>query len=190
MNVKRAAIGTLLAISVVLVAPAAAFPGQKAAKPKLPDIFKKWLDEDVAYIIAPMEREVFLQLQSDRERDLFIEAFWKQRDPTPASEENEFKTEHFRLGVVGLGLPLEPLGVPRLAQDDVEAAAVGPPAGASRGTPKGSRGSPRPTTPRSGSTRAWPRRGCPRPSTSSSSGRAATANTSSTARSATAPRPS
>ena len=96
MNVKRAAIGTLLALSVVLVAPAAAFPGQKAAKPKLPDTYKRWLDEDVVYIIAPMEREVFLQLQSDRERDLFIEAFWKQRDPTPASEENEFKTEHVR----------------------------------------------------------------------------------------------
>ena len=43
-----------------------------------------------------MEREVFLKLQTDRERDLFIEAFWKQRDPTPGSDENEFKTEHFR----------------------------------------------------------------------------------------------
>jgi len=96
MNVKRAAIGSLLALAVVLLAPAAASPAQKAAKPKLPDTHKKWLDEDAAYIIAPMEREVFLQLQSDRERDLFIEAFWKQRDPTPASEENEFKTEHFR----------------------------------------------------------------------------------------------
>jgi GWxTD domain-containing protein len=96
MNVKRAAIGCLLVISLVLTASVAPSAAQKAAKPKLPDIYKKWLDEDVAYIIAPMEREVFLQLQSDRERDLFIEAFWKQRDPTPASEENEFKTEHFR----------------------------------------------------------------------------------------------
>jgi GWxTD domain-containing protein len=96
MNVKRAAIGCLLVFSLVLTASVAPSAAQKAAKPKLPDIYKKWLDEDVAYIIAPMEREVFLQLQSDRERDLFIEAFWKQRDPTPASEENEFKTEHFR----------------------------------------------------------------------------------------------
>ena len=96
MNVKRAAIGCLLAVAVVFLASAVASSAQKAAKPKLPDTYKKWLDEDVVCIIAPMEREVFLQLQSDRERDLFVEAFWKQRDPTPASEENEFKTEHFR----------------------------------------------------------------------------------------------
>ncbi|NTU51000.1 MAG: GWxTD domain-containing protein, partial [Candidatus Aminicenantes bacterium] len=38
----------------------------------------------------------FLKLRTDRERDLFIEAFWKQRDPTPGTDVNEFKTEHFR----------------------------------------------------------------------------------------------
>ena len=43
-----------------------------------------------------MERDVFLKLQSDRERDLFIEAFWKQRDPNTGTPENEFKTEHAR----------------------------------------------------------------------------------------------
>jgi GWxTD domain-containing protein len=94
---KRAAIASLLAAIFVLGAAAATAPAaQKADKPKLPDTYKKWLDEDVAYIITPTEREVFLKLQSDRERDLFIEAFWKQRDPSPGSEENEFKTEHFR----------------------------------------------------------------------------------------------
>ncbi len=67
-----------------------------ADKPKLPENYRKWLQEEVAYIIAPMEREVFLKLQTDRERELFIEAFWKQRDPTPGTPENEFKTEHFR----------------------------------------------------------------------------------------------
>lgn len=97
MTVRRAAIGGLLAIALVLVASAAAPPpGQKAAKPKLPDTYKRWLEEEVVYIITATEREVFLKLQSDRERDLFIEAFWRQRDPTPGSEENEFKTEHFR----------------------------------------------------------------------------------------------
>ncbi len=97
MNTKRAAIGLLLlALLAVPHVPAASPPGQTAAKPKLPDVYKKWLDEEVAYIIAPMEREVFLKLQTDRERDLFIEAFWKQRDPTAGSVENEFKTEHFR----------------------------------------------------------------------------------------------
>ena len=62
----------------------------------LPSQYKNWLEEEVVYIINPMEKEVFLQLQTDRERNLFIEAFWKQRDPSPASPENEFKTEHLR----------------------------------------------------------------------------------------------
>lgn len=70
--------------------------GLAAAATQLPERYRKWLDEEVAYIIAPTERDVFRKLQTDRERDLFIEAFWKHRDPTPASPENEFKTEHYR----------------------------------------------------------------------------------------------
>jgi GWxTD domain-containing protein len=69
------------------------FGGQKVG---LPERYKKWLEEDVVYIIASHERDVFLQLQSDRERDIFIEAFWKQRDPTPGTPRNEFKEEHYR----------------------------------------------------------------------------------------------
>jgi len=50
----------------------------------------------VVYIITPTEREIFLKLKTDRERDLFIEAFWKHRDPIPETEENEFKIEHYK----------------------------------------------------------------------------------------------
>ncbi len=90
-----AALGGAVLLIAVLV-PAAPAAGQKAAKPKLPEAARAWLAEEVEYIIAPMEREVFLKLQTDRERDLFIEAFWKQRDPNPDTPENEFKTEHVR----------------------------------------------------------------------------------------------
>src|SRR5512136_1545103 len=69
------------------------FGGEKVV---LPERYRKWLDEEVVYIIAPRERDVFLQLRSDRERDIFIEAFWKQRDPTPGTPRNEFKDEHYR----------------------------------------------------------------------------------------------
>jgi len=62
----------------------------------LPEKYRKWLEEEVVYIISPKEREVFLQLETDRERDIFIEAFWKQRDPDPSTPENEFKIEHYR----------------------------------------------------------------------------------------------
>lgn len=37
------------------------------------------------YIILPPESEVFLQLTTDRDRDIFIQSFWKQRDPTPGA---------------------------------------------------------------------------------------------------------
>ncbi|MDH4218748.1 MAG: GWxTD domain-containing protein [Candidatus Aminicenantes bacterium] len=62
----------------------------------LPQHHKDWLQKDVAYIITPREKEIFLQLESDKERDIFIEAFWKQRDPTPGTPQNEFKEEHYR----------------------------------------------------------------------------------------------
>jgi GWxTD domain-containing protein len=69
---------------------------KKDKKPQLPERYRKWLEEEVVYIITPVEKEIFLKLQNDRERDLFIEAFWKHRDPIPETEENEFKTEHYK----------------------------------------------------------------------------------------------
>ncbi|MCX8159845.1 MAG: GWxTD domain-containing protein [Candidatus Saccharicenans sp.] len=66
------------------------------AAASLPERYRKWLEEEVAYIITPKEREVFLKLQTDRERNIFIEAFWKQRDPNPNTPQNEFKEEHYR----------------------------------------------------------------------------------------------
>lgn len=58
--------------------------------------FKRWLDEDVRYIITPGERKAFVQMATDEERENFIESFWLRRDPTPDSMENEYKEEHYR----------------------------------------------------------------------------------------------
>ncbi|RPJ51756.1 MAG: GWxTD domain-containing protein, partial [Acidobacteria bacterium] len=60
------------------------------------DYYKKWLEEDVVYIITAEERDVFLKLQGDAERDTFIEQFWRRRDPDPATAVNELKEEHYR----------------------------------------------------------------------------------------------
>src|SRR5579862_5650843 len=68
----------------------------KALKQELSKTYKKWLNEDVAYIITDEERAAFKQLSNDEERDNFIEAFWQRRDPTPDTEENEYKEEHYR----------------------------------------------------------------------------------------------
>ncbi len=58
--------------------------------------FKRWLNEDVRYIITPEERKAFVQMATDEERENFIESFWMRRDPTPDSLENEYKEEHYR----------------------------------------------------------------------------------------------
>jgi len=58
--------------------------------------YKKWLSEDVAYIITDEERQAFKHLSTDEEREQFIEQFWLRRDPTPDTQENEFKEEHYR----------------------------------------------------------------------------------------------
>ncbi len=63
---------------------------------ELSKTYKKWLNEDVAYIISDQERAAFKQLSNDEERDNFIEQFWLRRDPTPDTEENEYKEEHYR----------------------------------------------------------------------------------------------
>jgi GWxTD domain-containing protein len=68
----------------------------KSLKQELSKTFKKWLDEDVRWIITDEERAAFKQLSNDEERDQFIEAFWQRRDPTPDTVENEFKEEHYR----------------------------------------------------------------------------------------------
>ena len=58
--------------------------------------YRRWLDEDVAYIITEEERASFKRLSTDEERENFIEQFWLRRDPTPDTAENEFKEEHYR----------------------------------------------------------------------------------------------
>src|SRR5579872_642106 len=68
----------------------------KKLEKELATPYKKWLEEEVPYIITDEERSAFLQLQTNEEREQFIEAFWQRRDPTPDTVENEFKEEHYR----------------------------------------------------------------------------------------------
>ncbi len=68
----------------------------KATKQEVSGAYKKWLDEDVRWIITDEERAAFKLLANDEERDSFIENFWLRRDPSPDTEENEYKEEHYR----------------------------------------------------------------------------------------------
>src|ERR1051326_9007612 len=69
---------------------------QAAVKEKLGGVYKKWLDEDVRWIITDEELSAFKKLTTNAERDTFIEGFWQRRDPTPDTAENEYKEEHYR----------------------------------------------------------------------------------------------
>jgi len=58
--------------------------------------YKQWLNEDVIYIISPEERNAFLQLDTNEEREQFIEQFWLRRSSNPDLPDNDFKEEHYR----------------------------------------------------------------------------------------------
>lgn len=64
-------------------------------KPELKKAYKDWLDKDVTYIITDEERKAFKKLQTDDEREKFIEEFWRRRDPDPDTDENEFKEQYY-----------------------------------------------------------------------------------------------
>ncbi|MGB7497227.1 MAG: GWxTD domain-containing protein [Candidatus Acidiferrum sp.] len=63
---------------------------------ELDNNYKTWLNEDVVYIITPEERAAFLQLETNEEREQFIESFWLRRSSNPDLPGNDFKEEHYR----------------------------------------------------------------------------------------------
>ncbi len=90
----------LLVLTIPVLAPSV-FPspqekGDKARREEGADQFKKWLDQDVVYIISDEERAVFQKLSTPVEKEQFIEQFWKRRDPNPRTPENEYREEHYR----------------------------------------------------------------------------------------------
>ena len=84
----------LLLLGILTISPLMS-QSQKELIRSLDKKYSDWLDV-VDYIITPLERKVFLSLNSNRERDALMELFWNQRDPTLGTPENEFKEEHMR----------------------------------------------------------------------------------------------
>jgi GWxTD domain-containing protein len=91
---------------------------EKRFKQEVSGGYKKWLSEDVAWIITDEERSAFKQLSNDEERDQFIEAFWQRRDPTPDTIENEFKEEHYRR--IAYANEHFPAGIPGWTADEID----------------------------------------------------------------------
>ncbi len=62
---------------------------------KVKEVYKKWINNDVAYIITKEEKKAFNTLKTDEERENFIENFWRRRDPNPDTDENEYREEYY-----------------------------------------------------------------------------------------------
>lgn len=82
----------LVFLFLVSSIPACASRSEKNLTP----VYRHWLDVEVPYIISSVERKQFLSLTTDTERDSFIDAFWKIRNPDPSSETNSYKDEHYK----------------------------------------------------------------------------------------------
>ena len=86
-----------LCLFVYFAAPA--FPqtaGERQRKGLDTAYYKKWLTEDVSYIISAEERTAFKSLSTDAAREQFVEQFWRRRDPTPDTVENEYREDYYR----------------------------------------------------------------------------------------------
>ena len=92
MRVSRFSVVAILFFGMLLCL----LPMHAVTAKQLPPSYRKWLEEDVTYIIRQDERKEFLRLTTDPQRDHFIEQFWESRNPTPHSAINTFKEEHYR----------------------------------------------------------------------------------------------
>jgi GWxTD domain-containing protein len=91
---KRAATAFLLAFSMAVSSDGAS--QKRFENLTEEEAAELWLEEIAGYIITKTEREVYESLTLPEERVQFIEGFWRRRDPTPETPENEFQTEHYR----------------------------------------------------------------------------------------------
>jgi GWxTD domain-containing protein len=69
---------------------------QKQPKESLKSVYKRWIDEDVRWIITDEENKTFKALKTDDEREQFIEQFWLRRDPDPDTDSNEYREEYYQ----------------------------------------------------------------------------------------------
>ena len=84
---------------------------ERNVRKEVKNVYKRWVNEDVAYIITGPERDAFKKLATDEEREMYIQDFWRRRDPDPDTDENEYREEyleriayanqHFTSGIPG-----------------------------------------------------------------------------------------
>jgi GWxTD domain-containing protein len=86
---------SIIFLSIALIILTSSILLSEEEKKDLRPKYQQWLKE-VQYIMTEIERRAFDKLETDEQRDRFINAFWAHRDPTPGTPKNEFKDEHYR----------------------------------------------------------------------------------------------
>ncbi len=86
----------VLVVSAIAVAFLVPVQAQQRTRPYTQTEFQRWVDEEVALIISDNERASLHELVTDGERGQYVELYWRRRDPTPGTEVNEFREEHYR----------------------------------------------------------------------------------------------
>jgi GWxTD domain-containing protein len=86
----------LILVSVVFTLATSDFRAASTKNSQLPEVYRHWLNEEVSYIITDAERDAFLQLKTNQDRDTFIDNFWKIRNPDPLAPSNVAKDEYYR----------------------------------------------------------------------------------------------
>src|SRR6185503_9026846 len=66
----------------------------RKVKRELKKAYVDWI-QDVDPILTQSERDAWKKLQTDEERDQFIQQVWNLRDPDPDTEENEYKEQFY-----------------------------------------------------------------------------------------------
>jgi GWxTD domain-containing protein len=96
---RKLVLSLVAALALAAVAPGHPVAGddgklgraeREALEERLPPEFRRWLVE-VDPIITEEERDAFLRLEKDYQRDAFIRRFWAVRDPYPDTARNELQ---------------------------------------------------------------------------------------------------
>ena len=85
-----------LVVASVFASLALVIPANAASDKNLPPTYRHWVHQEVNYIITRAERNEFLALKTDDERDKFIERFWELRNTTPGAPGNPYKEEIYK----------------------------------------------------------------------------------------------
>jgi GWxTD domain-containing protein len=92
----RFAFAPVLSACLLTITAAATLAAWPAPAPQNDSPYQRWIREDVVYIATAEERTTFAGLQTDEQRQHFVEQFWDRRNPVPGSAVNDAKVEHYR----------------------------------------------------------------------------------------------